>query len=368
VEAERQVLIAQELIYEHVKHVSYDALDQAAAVDIIMQTYAKKVGGPAPDGGLNASTTGAAASAGKRGGNKQLVHLSKRGRKAFHQVLQQDFEALLGRRVLSLPRVFEILTLMDGTKCKVAHDDISHRRFVIALQVLGAAIADAEGSEVQVGQGAMSNGHAIGPGQNGTKSDGMSEEALARRERSAAGRASREMLEILVKLLWKRCFIADNWMELNNTKYKVDGQVKQDFADTILYQTISLAFRDDIFTKYPYIAPPDPNDVIGTAATDDEMRRISFHEDAGLRAPFVHDNALDDDVLRTFCTRGRLGHWVQAAITLVREEAEMEKEVGGEAGIADGAVADGGLGAEHSNVTVEVKVKVEEEEERRIFS
>lgn len=121
---------------------------------------------------------------------------------AHVEILKQGFEQLLGHAVVSPKVLIDILTLMDSVPSESPADDISGKEFLMALQLLHLA--------------------------------GLEESKHRVVKKAADG---------LLKMIWKRCFIRDDWRELFDRAQGKEGgladvEVKAAVRETALGKTL----------------------------------------------------------------------------------------------------------------------------------
>lgn len=117
---------------------------------------------------------------------------------SFHSHFEIALEDMLKNVVLSPERLIDVLTLMDTAPPGVPESDITGSEFFLALQVLKAARKDLD----------------------------------------------REKFDVLHKLIWKRCWLSDDWEVINNTKRKSDKFVSAQLRDSMVCKTIALGLKE----------------------------------------------------------------------------------------------------------------------------
>lgn len=125
----------------------------------------------------------------------------RRSLPAQHQLLEIAFDDLLDHKVLPAEQLVDVLTLMDSVPSNDGEADISGREFYLAMRVLKAA-------------------------------------------RSSIGDAR---FRAALKIVWKRCFLQDEWDAINKTKSKSDKVIRMQLRETTLCQTMVLGLQDGEF-------------------------------------------------------------------------------------------------------------------------
>ncbi|KAH5256473.1 hypothetical protein HBI71_129900 [Parastagonospora nodorum] len=184
-------------------------------------------------------------------------------RPALQAVLREGFENLIHHRVIDPALMIDILTLMDSGENESL---LQSNEFIYAIRVL------------------MINWHDI----HKTTRDG------------------------LLKLVWKRLCIKDDWAKINKTKEVSDAQLEDFLLDT----NLAWVFREimHLNTANPTSSigwPKRLQDIIGSGGTHGELCVRFSSED--IRDPIIKDNLLDDDVLKEHIEQNRLDEWFVAA-------------------------------------------------------
>lgn len=156
---EDQLVKIQERLYEHVRPCLYDAVDEAAELQLAMETFGNGVKDKMP---------------------------------ALYDFLENGLEDLIQHRAMGPEKLIDVLTLLDRRPCSLKEHNIAGRETYLALQVLN---------------------------HSGFTSD-------------------RARFDLMLKLIWQRCYIRDDWTHVNNTGRKADADAVADLEDTTLFLTI----------------------------------------------------------------------------------------------------------------------------------
>jgi nuclear pore complex protein Nup133 len=70
-------------------------------------------------------------------------------------------------------------------------------------------------------------------------------------EASRLGISDKEERQLVQRVIWRRCFLRDDWSELNNTESKDDQQVSDHLRTTALYWTLRVCFKNRKSPKQP---------------------------------------------------------------------------------------------------------------------
>ncbi|KAH8730106.1 Non-repetitive/WGA-negative nucleoporin C-terminal-domain-containing protein [Phaeosphaeriaceae sp. PMI808] len=200
-----------------------------------------------------------------------------RDRPAHQSILREGFENLINHKVIDPALMIDILTLMDSDDLETS-SALDSDEFLIALRVLRINWPDIH----------------------------------------------RTTREGLLKLVWKRLCLKDNWAEINQTKETSDAQL----SDFLLHTSVGRLFRGllrmkaaDAISKVMW--PQQLSDLLGAGGTHGELCVRFASED--LREPIIRDNLLDDDILREYIEKNRLEEWFRAAIEAGRKAVDEER-------------------------------------------
>jgi len=122
----------------------------------------------------------------------------RRSLPALHQLIELALDDLLNHRALPAEQLIDVLTLMDSVPSNDAEADISGREFHLAMKVLQAA-------------------------RPGLKD---------------------EHFQTALAVVWKRCYLQDDWELINRTERKSDKLIVRTVRETSLCQTIALGLQD----------------------------------------------------------------------------------------------------------------------------
>jgi len=125
-------------------------------------------------------------------GRKQMTALP-----ALQQLLERGVEKLVSHTAMDPDQLIDVLTLMNQRKCNMKNDNIAGQEFLLAFQALKHANFDKDP----------------------------------------------ERAELLLRIIWRRCFIRDDWGKLNNTGNKSDQAMEDRIEATALYKTFYWGFK-----------------------------------------------------------------------------------------------------------------------------
>ena len=200
------------------------------------------------------------------------------GRPSLQQLLERGLDSLRASHVMDAEQLIDVLTLMDHHPCDMTNRDISGDEFFLALQVL--------------------------------QHSGFS--------------ASSDRYQMLLKIIWRRCFIEDQWDDINNTSHKPDEVVARSLERTKLFRTLYKGTKASLFEGSSAIPLLNTEDVRGAGHSPDDFKDRFPSED--LRVPIAQDTAREDDVLQTLVKEQRLDSWVARAKDWVGKCLHAETE------------------------------------------
>ncbi|KAF2490724.1 hypothetical protein BU16DRAFT_543033 [Lophium mytilinum] len=193
---------------------------------------------------------------------------------ALQQLLKQSFEEIIAHRVLEPLLLIDTLTLI-GQSQREGSDDITGSEFFMALQVLEICRPD----------------------------------------------LTQAAYEDTRKLIWKRCFVRDDWEVLNDTTDKGDAEISRGVITTMLGWTLRKLIES---TSEWRSQAPAPSAVTGAGCSTEALASRFASED--LRNPIIKDNLYDEDQLQKYLTTCRLDTWFEACITATKEQMQHEVE------------------------------------------
>jgi len=213
---------------------------------------------------------------------------------ALHQLLELAFDDLLDHKALPSEQLIDVLTLMDSVPSNDAEADISGREFHIALKVLQAAKHRMEDSQFQT----------------------------------------------TLALIWKRCYLQDDWEILNKTERKTDKLIGRMVRETTLCQTMALALQDGTCIIFDMHNPTDvflvlinpssgittlnPSACLGAGSNPSDLRHRFPTSD--LLDPIIADNSAQDTELRQRIDRLNLTGWYEKCLSEAKSMAEEEAQ------------------------------------------
>ncbi|RAR11517.1 nuclear pore complex subunit nup133 [Stemphylium lycopersici] len=205
-----------------------------------------------------------------------------RERSAHQAILKEGFENLVQHRVIDPALMIDILTLMNADDSEDGTTLLGGDEFIYAFRVL------------------VVSWHNI----HRTTRDG------------------------LLKLVWKRLSIKDDWAAINDTKEIADSRINDVLQDTALAWTFRALFRMcSENTLARIVWPRSLGDLVGAGGTHGELCVRFAAED--LREPIIRDNLLDDDIVREHLEKNRLNDWFKAAWKAGRRMYELEMALEG---------------------------------------
>jgi nuclear pore complex protein Nup133 len=126
------------------------------------------------------------------------AHGSKalRSKTAFMSFFENSMNRLLRHEALDAPTLIDLLSLMDDNRKPQEQDDFHNQQFFFALQVI------------------------------------------------LLGVPNKDEQVLLQRIVWRRCMLRDDWVEINNTTNKDDQQVSEQLANSALYLTFRACLKN----------------------------------------------------------------------------------------------------------------------------
>ncbi|KAM0268235.1 hypothetical protein ACHAQH_010030 [Verticillium albo-atrum] len=149
-----------------------------------------------------------------------------------------------------------------------------------------------------------------------------------------------EELKAAKRLIWRRCYIRDDWMKLNDTQLKDDAQVQEALGETALFGALITGYHHQTLEEpFQYVRP---SEALG-AFVDGPDRR--FHDmDKPFREKLVQNSKEEDTLLRKYIDKARLEKWARStaetAETEVAAYADEQTRAGAEETNGEAETAD----------------------------
>ena len=172
--------------------------------------------------------------------------------------------------------------------------------------------------------------------------------------------ASFSLTEILI---WRRCFLADDWPKLNRTETKSDQEVQASLFGTALYQTLYLGFREGFWERkgrplgVEEVLKRGGGGTLSSSSSSSSLKKNQADKEVedednedgrgggiGMNVDFlkqfpryqpIHSNVLEgliqdfqaeDTELRKFVEHGRIGVWFEGCMDAAKGEVRRERE------------------------------------------
>ncbi|KAF2279695.1 uncharacterized protein EI97DRAFT_464898 [Westerdykella ornata] len=203
-------------------------------------------------------------------------------RPAHQQLLRQGFDKIVHHRGLDYALLIDVLTLMTYDESKPPVELTQGNEFAFALRALVLSWHD---------MNKMTRIH-------------------------------------MLRLIWKRLCIRDDWAKINNTKDTSDAQLQEILANTTLGTTLKAlhAMIRENASNSRVACPEDINGLLGAGCTNGELCTRFASED--LRSPIIVDNLADDEVLQANIENHRLREWFPAVVKAAERLYELEQSEG----------------------------------------
>lgn len=171
---------------------------------------------------------------------------------ALRQLLENNLQLLIAHAALDVDKLIDLLTLMDS-RSSDHHDNLQHAEFFLALQALDAAAS------------------SMPPNR----------------------------FEMLLQVIWKRCYIYDNWNEVKLAKEKSDTERKSRLRRTAVWQTLYHVF-ESAYLDEPgrHVRFLKPSECLGSACLPQDLAYRFPNEE--LLDPILHDCKIQDETLQSY--------------------------------------------------------------------
>ncbi|KAK4951475.1 hypothetical protein LTR10_010451 [Elasticomyces elasticus] len=203
---------------------------------------------------------------------------------SLKQVLAVHLEQLLNHDALSPEELIDVLTLMDNYIVKDPIDrpvaSLNGTEFSLALEVLDAA----------------------------------------------APSMPQARFETLLQLIWKRCYIYDDWSIITSEeKGSTDDDVQERLRGTAPWRTM-FPLQDSATTSRPDspVRVLEPSDCVGAACRAEDLAHRFPNRD--LLDPIVQDNQIQDEILLGYVADRSLDAWIQGCQASVKMAVEQKAE------------------------------------------
>ncbi|KAI7600949.1 hypothetical protein KC343_g15446 [Hortaea werneckii] len=199
---------------------------------------------------------------------------------SLNRLLETLLERLLSNHVLSVDELIDVLTLMDSVvaphEAERSDRSLEGQEFVLALQALEAAAPSMDPARFHT----------------------------------------------LLQLIWKRCYVSDDWAEITavqSKKGKTDAEAKTALRQTLAWRTFFHLFTSQVLDDDSAVRVLAPNECLGAACKSEDLAH-RFPGD--LLDHLLHDNRVQDELLAGFVADRRLDQWVADAQANAKEAAE----------------------------------------------
>jgi len=139
---------------------------------------------------------------------------------------------------------------------------------------------------------------------------------------TAAPHMPQERVETLMQLIWKRCYLYDDWISINSSSGKQsESQTSELLSDTIVFRTLFYIISRGLFADPNcFVRHLMPSECLGAGCAPEDL---SWRwEDRGLLDGIVGDLRVQDEQLRGFVEDRRVDGWVERCVGLVQREVE----------------------------------------------
>ncbi|KAL0942209.1 nuclear pore complex subunit nup133 [Colletotrichum truncatum] len=131
-----------------------------------------------------------------------------------------------------------------------------------------------------------------------------------------------EELKMAKRLIWRRCFIRDDWTKINDTQLKDDSAVEEKITNTALFGAFASCYQHQTIDN-PF-QPFKPSDALGAFTADLDSRFSDMEK--SYRDKLLDAMKWEDSILRKYIDKARLEEWTrttaESAEALVAESVD----------------------------------------------
>lgn len=204
---------------------------------------------------------------------------------SLKQLLSIGLDKLLDHDALPMEELIDVLTLMDIVVPPEGEDDESNlqgQEFFLALRVLNAAA----------------------PGM------------------------PQDRFEMLLQLIWKRCYAYDDWVSINKmsaSKKHTAEDLARALRNTAVWRTLYTLHSTTLLSQPECnVRVLTPNECLGAGCMPNHL--VHRFQDAELLDPILHDNKIQDELLQSYVTDRRLEEWASNCDDDARKRVDEEAE------------------------------------------
>ncbi|KAG9775513.1 hypothetical protein KCU95_g13791, partial [Aureobasidium melanogenum] len=195
---------------------------------------------------------------------------------ALYGLLEASLMHMLRNEALSVEEMIDILTLMDTKESEDSEVNIIGKQFLMALQVLEAG----------------------------------------------KSRMEEARFETNLRMIWKRCYLQDDWEFINNTRKRTDKLISRHIRDTFACQTMMRGLELSLFHPGSGIRMMTPSETLGAGCTAGELQSRFPGEE--LRDPIMHDNLIQDRQLQELIEKCNADRWHAVCVEEAKKKLEEE--------------------------------------------
>ena len=182
-----------------------------------------------------------------------------KGFSSLRQLLEAGFSMVLENTALTVEELIDVLTLMDTLNNEEIEDNLQGSEFCLSLVALNAC------------------GPTLPPAR----------------------------FEMLQQLIWKRCYIYDDWAELKFTSKQSDEERRSILRQTAMWHTFYQTLDEGFFEQQDcYARPLAPSECLGSACAPEDLNYRFPSEE--LLDPILHDLKIQDEMLASYVADRKL--------------------------------------------------------------
>ncbi|KAF2720795.1 hypothetical protein K431DRAFT_285485 [Polychaeton citri CBS 116435] len=203
------------------------------------------------------------------------------GLSAITQLLEACVSKVITHQTCSVEELIDILTLIDFRDSNTGDEDVPNgKEYYLALVALNAAAPDLDQAK----------------------------------------------FDTLLRIIWKRCYVHDDWVSINSktAQKKSDQEVKDALRRTAPWRTLYAASAAGLLSDDAAVRPVHPHECFGAGCSPEDLR-YRFPSDDVLQ-PILADQKIQDENLQQFVTDRRLDNWIRVCMQDAKSSFEAEAE------------------------------------------
>ncbi|OLL22298.1 Nucleoporin NUP133 [Neolecta irregularis DAH-3] len=119
---------------------------------------------------------------------------------------------------------------------------------------------------------------------------------------------------LAMRTIWRRIFLADDWIKIVDTKNKSDDQVSKQTRQTALYEVISRGVADELFQSRTKLRPFFPGEALFLPTDEDTLRSRFRNSKEQEFIGLLGECDAENQLLRRYEEKARLSVWANGLV------------------------------------------------------